>query len=156
MNAERLPRFEQPERQLATDRELLTVSRMLLSNTALYVEHLEEHAEEALDVLAHDEAASDLLKRFYELASFQLPESMIDDRLFPDGEDTRPVEVLHAMETVFASWQRGSIVASQREPLREFSLWLLDTQRALVGSIDHEELRRLIERGIDRADKRLT
>lgn len=156
MKHEAFPPHDHAEGRFAPYREVIGVSRTLLANTADYVEYLESQIAEPRDVLAYDDAAWDLLKRFYELASAQMAESVIDHRLFPDGEMTEPAKVLGAMEEVLASWQRGSIVASQEEPLHEFALWLLDAQRAIVDDVEDVALKHRIERGIDMAEKRLS
>lgn len=155
MDHESFPPHEQLEGRFASDREVLGVSRTLLLNTAQYAEYAEVKGPDAHDVIAYDDAAWDLLKHFYELAAPQLTEQALDRRLFPNGDVTQPTEVLVAMEQVLASWQRGGMVTSQQEPLRGFTLWLLDAQRAVVGDIEDDALRHRIERGIDMAEKRL-
>lgn len=155
MKYEAFPPHEQLEGRFASDREVLGVSRILLANTAQYIEYFEAQPQEAQDVFAYDDAAWDLLKHFYDLAAPQLAERVIDNRLFPQGEMTQPTEVIEAMEDILASWQRGGIVTSQQESLREFTLWLLDAQRAVVGDVEDNALRHRIERGIDMAEKRL-
>lgn len=156
MQHETVPPQEHIEGRFVSNRVVLGVSRTLLANTAEYVEYLETHDRTATDSPLYDDAAWDLLKRFYELASAQMAETVIDRRLFPNGEMTQPVEVLGAMDEVLASWQRGSIVTSQQEPLREFTLWLLDAQRSIVDEVKDATLRHRIERGIDMAEKRLS
>ncbi len=133
---------------------ILGVSRALLVNTADYVEYIEASTQ-SYDAHAYDDAAWDLLKHFYELAAFQMPDAVIDRRLFPDGDTTQPATVLRAMEEVLASWQRGGIVTSQQEPLREFTLWLLEAQRAIANEVEDSDLRCRIERGVNMAEKRL-
>lgn len=155
MNQEALPPPENIERRLASNALTLGVARTLLANTAEYIGHIETHNTPVVDLYAFDNAARDLLKRFYELATPQLPESLIDQRLFVDGDTTQPLVVLEAMDGMLASWQRGGIVTSQQEPLQEFTLWLIDAQRAIVSDVDDNSLRNRIERGIDMAEKRL-
>ena len=155
MKHEAFPPHDHAEGRFASSSGVLGVSRTLLANTADYVEYLGSQASEPQDVLVHDDAARDLLKHFYELASAQMSESVIDQRLFPSGEMTEPANVLRAMQEVLASWQRGSIVASQEEPLHEFALWLLDAQRAVVNGVEDDALQHRIARGIDMAEKRL-
>lgn len=156
MKHEAFPSPEHIEGRFASVPVALGVSRVLLANTAQYATYIEARGLEAVqDVIAYDEAAGDLLKHFYELASAQMAEPVIDQRLFPDGAVTEPAKVLGAMDEILASWQRGGIVVSQQEPLHEFALWLLDTQRAFVDEVEDDTLRRRIERGIDTAEKRL-
>lgn len=135
---------------------VLGVARTMVENTALYMEHVAKQGTELFDVIAHDIATHEFLKRFYELAAPQLPESVIDRRLFAKGDVTETSDVLGAIDAELASWQRGGIVTSQAEPLREFTLWLLDAQRDMANSgLDDNALQQRLERGIDMAEKRL-
>ena len=136
--------------------DLLGVARTLLANTTAYVQYLETREPGSYDVLAHESGAWELLKHFHELAAPQLAEWVLDERLFPRGEQTEPVDVLMAMDNELASWQRGSIVSSQQEPLLEFTFWLLDAQRVIAGQLEDDALCNTVMRGIEMAEKRLT
>ena len=118
------------------------VARAKLENIDLYLSQTQAAA-------GHESLLQDCLKRFYELAGPQLADQVIDARLFADGDATTMHDVLSAIDTELAAWQRYGIVASQVEPLVEFSASLTELEQAMLDDDDLEEgLRYRIEREI--------
>jgi len=137
--------------------ELLGVTRVLIKNTRLYVEHLIETGSSGDAIALHESDVNEFLKHFYEVATLQLSESVIDKRLFgEEGSSPEPVRTLTAIDTELAAWERGGIVTSQQEPLREFVTWLLEAHQVILNeNIDDDGLTRCLERGVLTATVRL-
>jgi hypothetical protein len=137
--------------------ELLGVTRLLIKNTQLYVEHLIETGSAGDTIALHESDVNEFIKYFYEVATLQLSESVIDQRLFGKGESSpEPLRTLTAIDTELAAWERGGIVTSQHEPLREFATWLLDAHRVIINeNVNDDGLARCLERGVVTATVRL-
>lgn len=135
---ETLPGIELREKPALT----CGAARSKLENIELYLQQTEGGAGQGI-------LFEDCLKRFYELAAPQLPEWVIDRRLFADGEATPLSDVIGAISAELAAWQRHGIVTSQIEPLAEFSASLSELQQGILDDEDLDDgLRRRIERSI--------
>lgn len=127
--------------------EMLGVARLLIENARLYGDHLASTESGPYVVGAFNETIKEFIERFYELAAPQLPMWVIDRLLCVDDEDTNLDDMLDAMDNELAGWQRGGIVTSQIEPLREFTEWLYE-QHTLetLEDVDDQAVRRTLRR----------
>jgi hypothetical protein len=157
MDQESLFTANKNAQEILPSAQLLGATRLLVDNTKLYVEYLIETVPDSDTVALHESDVNEFLKHFYEVAAPQLPEAEIDKRLFGENNQSPdPIRVLTAIQAELTAWQRGGVVESQREPLYEFTTWLLDAQKMIVNQgLDNEDLARCLRRGIATAIIRL-